>query len=91
MKICVVGTGTMGHGIVQAFAQAGYDVLMKGRSENSINKALQTIDKSLSRLVEKGKMEAAKQTECYRGMSETDKDAYIKARVEEIMKQTQQV
>ncbi len=37
------------------------------------------------------KMEAAKQTECYRGMSETDKDAYIKARVEEIMKQTQQV
>lgn len=37
------------------------------------------------------KIEAAKQTECYRGMSETDKDAYIKARVEEIMKQTQQV
>ena len=63
MKICVVGTGTMGHGIVQAFAQAGYDVLMKGRSENSINKALQTIDKSLSRLVEKGKMEAAKKAE----------------------------
>ena len=63
MKICVVGTGTMGHGIVQAFAQAGYDVLMKGRSENSINKALQTIDKSLARLVEKGKMEAAKKTE----------------------------
>lgn len=63
MKICVVGTGIMGHGIVQAFAQAGYDVLMKGRSENSINKALQTIDKSLARLVEKGKMEAAKKTE----------------------------
>lgn len=37
------------------------------------------------------KMEAAKQTECYRGMSEADKDAYIKARVEEIVKQTQQV
>ena len=37
------------------------------------------------------KMEAAKQTECYRGMSEADKDAYVKARVEEIVKQTQQV
>ena len=45
MKICVVGTGTMGHGIVQAFAQAGYDVLMKGRSGNSIDKALQAIEK----------------------------------------------
>lgn len=33
-----------------------------------------------------GKMEAAKQTECYRGMSEADKDAYIKTRVEEILK-----
>ena len=32
------------------------------------------------------KMEAAKQTECYRGMSEADKDAYIKTRVEEILK-----
>lgn len=59
MKICVVGTGTMGHGIVQAFAQAGYDVLMKGRSENSIDKAMRTIDKSLARLVEKGKMESS--------------------------------
>lgn len=59
MKICVVGTGTMGHGIVQAFAQSGYDVLMKGRSETSVDKAMQTIGKSFDRLVEKGKMEQA--------------------------------
>lgn len=26
MKICVVGTGTMGNGIAQTFAQAGHDV-----------------------------------------------------------------
>lgn len=57
MKICVIGTGTMGHGIVQTFAQAGYDVLMKGRSDASVNKAMQNIEKSLNRLVEKGKME----------------------------------
>lgn len=57
MKICVIGTGTMGHGIVQTFAQAGYDVLMKGRSDASVNRAMQTIEKSLNRLVEKGKME----------------------------------
>lgn len=63
MKICVIGTGTMGHGIVQTFAQAGMDVLMKGRSENSVAKAMSTIEKSLSRLVEKGKMEASKKDE----------------------------
>lgn len=56
MKICVIGTGIMGSGIVQVFAQAGFSVLMKGRSENSINKANKVIDKNLNRLVEKGKI-----------------------------------
>ena len=59
MKICVVGTGTMGNGIAQTFAQAGHDVLLKGRSEASLGKAHKAIEKSLSKLVEKGKMEAA--------------------------------
>ena len=56
MKFSVIGTGTMGAGIVQAFAQAGVPVLMKSRSEASYQKALAKITKSLSKLVEKGKM-----------------------------------
>ena len=72
MKICVVGTGTMGNGIAQTFAQAGHDVLLKGRSEASLEKAHKTIEKSLSNLVEKGKMEAA------------EKEA-IKARIKDTM------
>lgn len=56
MKICVIGTGTMGAGIVQAFAQAGMPVLMKSRSESSIEKAIGRIKKSLAKLVEKGKV-----------------------------------
>lgn len=59
MKIAVVGTGTMGNGIAQTFAQAGHEVLLKGRSEASLAKAHKAIDKSLSKMVEKGKMEAA--------------------------------
>lgn len=58
MKICVVGTGTMGSGIAQVFAQAGHDVLLKGRSESSLAKARKTMEKNLSRMVEKGKLEA---------------------------------
>ena len=56
MKICVIGTGTMGSGIVQAFAQAGVSVVMKSRSEASAQKAIARIAKSLARLVEKGKV-----------------------------------
>ncbi len=63
MKICVVGTGTMGGGIAQTFAQAGYSVIFKGRSEASLNKAIASITKSLSKQVEKGKMEEAKKEE----------------------------
>ena len=55
-KISVIGTGTMGSGIVQAFAQAGRKVTMKSRSEASNAKAMAKITKSLSKLVEKGKM-----------------------------------
>ena len=63
MKICVVGTGTMGGGIAQTFAQAGYSVIFKGRSEASLNKAIASITKSLSKQVEKGKMEEARKDE----------------------------
>lgn len=58
MKICVIGTGTMGSGIVQAFAQAGIPVVMKSRSQASNDKAIARISKSLSKLVEKGKVTA---------------------------------
>ena len=53
MKICIVGTGTMGHGIAQVFAQAGHEVLLKGRSEASLAKAHKAMDKNLSRMVKK--------------------------------------
>lgn len=59
MKVAVVGTGTMGNGIAQTFAQAGHEVIFKGRSEASLGRAHKAIEKSLSKMVEKGKMEAA--------------------------------
>lgn len=59
MKICVVGTGTMGNGIAQVFAGAGHEVLLKGRSEVSLSKAHKAIEKNLSRMIEKGKLESA--------------------------------
>lgn len=61
MKVAVVGTGTMGNGIAQTFAQAGHDVILKGRSEASLERARKNITKSLGKMVAKGKMEESVQ------------------------------
>ncbi len=57
MKICVIGTGTMGSGIVQAFAQSGFKVVMKGISQDELLAGHKNIDLNLRKLVEKGKIE----------------------------------
>ena len=56
MKVYVIGTGTMGAGVVQAFAQANIPVVMKSRTQASLDKAVGKISKSLAKLVEKGKV-----------------------------------
>ncbi|NCC46907.1 MAG: 3-hydroxybutyryl-CoA dehydrogenase [Bacteroidia bacterium] len=56
MKICVIGTGTMGSGIAQAFAQAGISVTMVGISEEELESGIKKISQNLSKLVEKGKI-----------------------------------
>lgn len=58
-KVGVIGfTGVMGAGIVQLCAQSGYDVIGFSRSPERMKKALATIEKHLSRLVEKEKITA---------------------------------
>lgn len=54
----VVGTGTMGSGIAQTFAQAGRAVLMYDALPGAVDKALAGIAKSLDKLVEKQKLAA---------------------------------
>ena len=56
MKICVIGSGTMGNGIVQTFATKGHKVVIKGHRQESLDKAIASLDKGLSKLVEKGKI-----------------------------------
>ena len=58
-KVGVVGAGTMGNGIAQVFAQAGFDVTLQDVSPAALERARATIDKSLAKFVEKGKLAAA--------------------------------
>ena len=55
-KIFVLGAGTMGAGIVQAFAQKGYEVIVRYIKDEFVERGLAGINKSLSKLVAKGKM-----------------------------------
>ncbi len=53
----VIGLGTMGIGIAQVFAQSGYKTYLLDAQPSLIEKGLGKIEKNLSRLVEKGKLE----------------------------------
>jgi len=53
----VVGTGTMATGIVQVFAQAGVDVLYVGRSQAKVDKVRETVQRSLEKAVQRGRLD----------------------------------
>ncbi|UUZ58370.1 3-hydroxyacyl-CoA dehydrogenase family protein [Nocardioides sp. B-3] len=75
-KVGVVGTGTMASGIVRVFARAGYDVVFVGRGDDKIAGVVAFIDKGLSKLVEKGRIdEAAKTAALGRLTGATDREA----------------
>jgi len=58
-KVGIIGTGTMGLGIAHVCAQAGREVVAVKATPGSTERAQQSIDKSLGKIVERGKMEAA--------------------------------
>lgn len=58
-RVGVVGSGTMATGIAEVLAKGGFDVTLVARSESSLARALATLDKSLEKAVQRGKLEAA--------------------------------
>lgn len=95
-KIFVLGAGTMGAGIVQAFAQKGYEVIVRDIKEEFVDRGIAGISKGLSRLVAKEKMTEEAKEEILSRISGTtdlnmaaDCDLVVEAAVEimEIKKQ----
>jgi len=56
MKVMVLGAGTMGSGIAQAFAISGYQVIVRDLQQAFVDKGLAGIAKSLDRIVAKGNL-----------------------------------
>ncbi len=91
MKICVIGTGTMGSGIVQAFAQAGVNVVMKGFNSNDLSFGERVLNKNIERLFEKNVITENEKNEILKRVIPTidykdcaDCDLYIEAIVEKM-------
>lgn len=73
MKVGVLGAGTMGSGIVQAFAQAGYEVIMRDLKDEYLENGLKTINKNLDRSLKKERItEDEKETILSRITATTD-------------------
>jgi 3-hydroxybutyryl-CoA dehydrogenase len=58
-KLVVIGAGLMGSGIAQVSAAAGYDVVLRDISADSLARGVAGIEKSLARFVDKGSVTGA--------------------------------
>jgi 3-hydroxybutyryl-CoA dehydrogenase len=77
-KIGVVGAGTMGNGIAQAFAVAGINVVMSDIAVAQLERGVATVASSLDRLIKKEKLtEADKQAALNRISTSTDLKALV--------------
>jgi len=57
--IAVIGAGTMGHGIAQVAAQAGYAVVLSDMNDELVARGLARIDDNLKKGIERGKLTEA--------------------------------
>jgi len=96
-KVCVIGAGTMGAGIAQAFASKGFNVVLRDIQQEFVDRGLGIIEKNLGRLVSKDKISPEQCSEILgriQGTTEleaaSDVDLVVEAAVEN-MKIKQQI
>ena len=90
-KIGVIGAGTMGNGIAQAFAVAGFEVVLQDLSEAALERARLTMEGSLARQVKKSALSVEEAKAAMARIATTtgleamaDRDLVIEAIVEKL-------
>ena len=58
-RVSVIGAGTMGHGIAQVCAMAGYEVVLTDANETVLANGLARVEQNLTKGVERGKVQAS--------------------------------
>ena len=56
-RVGIVGSGIMGSGIAEVAAKAGFEVILRSRSQSSADAMVAALQKSLDKQVEKGRLE----------------------------------
>ena len=84
--IAVLGAGTMGHGIAQTAAAAGYVVIMRDLNRDALARGVQAIERNLAKGISRGKLTEAQRDETLqriRGTTQlsemSDADLFIEA------------
>lgn len=77
-KVAVLGCGLMGSGIAEVCAKAGYETRVREISDELAQKGRASIEKSLTRAVDKGKLEASARDEILGRVKVTTKLADLK-------------
>lgn len=62
-KIGVLGTGTMGAGIIQVLAQNGYEVVLRARRQTSVDGGIAKVTKNLEKMVAREKIKEEEKNE----------------------------
>jgi len=89
-RVCVCGAGTMGAGIAQALASAGYSTLVYDLQPAGLERAASQVQKQLHTAVEKGKLDKAEATRIEKRIEYTDDlqgclaDLFIEAIIERL-------
>ena len=78
-RVGVLGCGLMGSGIAQVAAAAGYETFVRDVAQPVLDKGKGAIEKSLARLVEKGKLPAADRDATVRRLTFTTVVADLKS------------
>jgi 3-hydroxybutyryl-CoA dehydrogenase len=58
-RVGIVGSGIMGSGIAEVAAKAGFEVVLRSRQQNTADRTMAGLEKSLGKQVDKGKLDAA--------------------------------
>ena len=61
-RVGICGSGIMGSGIAEVAGKAGFEVVLRSRSEEGASAMLAGLDKSLAKQVEKGRLDDAERT-----------------------------
>jgi len=69
MKVAIIGSGTMGSGIAQVAATAGCEVKIYDSNQDALNKSKANLDVTLSKLVEKAKIDESEKNRIQNNIS----------------------